>query len=273
MRYPWNLDYWKSGEWQVVNERLHDMERDHASFNPSRVDLFRSLSRLSMADVRVVIIGQDPYPQAEYATGVAFSIPPPDVEDPEASPERLSSGQSEEEPSGDTGQQVQTSAGSPEGVQMEARRESLPFPPTLQTILREYSEDTGYPLPLSGDLSAWGRQGILLWNAIPSCRTGQSLSHDWDEYSYLTREIITKLSDKGSVVFAFLGAVARRFTDYVDLTKNSIIITSHPSPRGSRNSKTPFDGSRLFTTINNKLADLGQPPIDWRLDARGSVPT
>lgn len=256
MRYPWNLDYWKSGEWQVVNERLHDMEKDHertsSAYNPIRANLFRALSLTKIEDVKVVIVGQDPYPQAEYATGIAFSIPAPS--------------QPEEEPSCDTSQQVQASAGSLSGVQMGNRRENLPFPPTLQTILREYSEDTGYPLPLSGDLSAWGRQGVLLWNAIPSCRTGQSLSHDWDEYSFLTKEIITKLSNKGGVVFAFLGSVARRFTDCVDTTKNAVVQTSHPSPRGNFNSKTPFTGSRLFTMINNKLADLGQSPIDWRLD-------
>lgn len=230
MRYPWNLDYWKSGEWQVVNERLHDMERDNVQYNPKRADLFSSLVQLHIPDIHVAIIGQDPYPQAEFATGVAFSIP--------------------------------------------ATVAQADYPPTLRTIFTEYQADLGYPLPLCGDLSAWSRQGVLLWNAVPSCRTGQSLSHDWDEYSFLTKEIIHKLSEKGSVVFAFLGTVARRFMDDVDPTKNSIIVTSHPSPRGSLNSKTPFTGSRIFSTINDRLADLGQGPIDWRLpDARGSVPT
>lgn len=239
MTRPWNLDYWKSGEWQVVDERLHDMEKNHDPYNPKRSLLFTALHSLPMASVRVVLMGQDPYPQAEFATGFAFSIPKENC-----------SRQSLEEPTSDTCQQVQP---------------SRYFPPTLQTILKEYSEDTGFPLPLSGDLSAWGRQGVLLWNAIPSCRTGQSLSHDWDEYRFLTKEIITKLSDKGSVVFAFLGAVARRYVPYVDATKNSIIITSHPSPRGNLHSKTPFTGSRVFTKINDALADLGQGPIDWRL--------
>lgn len=233
MRYPWNLDYWKSGEWQVVNERLHDMERDDVSYNPKRSLLFASLADLSLRDCRVCMVGQDPYPQAKYATGVAFSIRAPS--------------QSATESEGNTGKQV------------------LSFPPTLQTILKEYSEDTGYPLPLSGDLSAWGRQGVLLWNAIPSCRTGESLSHDWDEYSFLTKEIITKLSDKGSIVFAFLGTVARRYVPYVDTGRNFVIVTSHPSPRGSRNSKTPFVGSRIFSSINRELVNMGQPPIDWEL--------
>lgn len=239
MRYPWNLDYWKSGEWQVVNERLHDMERDNVRFNPNRSNLFNSLRNIHPDSVRVVMVGQDPYPQAEYATGVAFSIRAPS--------------QSATEPEGNPSEQARTSC--------SAGR----FPPTLQAILKEYSEDTGFPLPLSGDLSAWGRQGVLLWNAIPSCRTGESLSHDWDEYSFLTKEIITKLSDKGGVVFAFLGTVARRYVPHVDTERNSVIVSSHPSPRGSRNSRTPFVGSRIFSSINRELVNMGQPPIDWEL--------
>lgn len=226
MIYPWKLNYWQTGEWQVVNERLKDMEKAHVRYNPRRVDLFRSLSALPLSSVRVAIIGQDPYPQSQYATGQAFSIP----------------------------RDIETTS----------------FPPTLNTILKEYCSDLHYPLPLCGDLSEWGRRGVLLWNAVPSCRAGESLSHDWDEYSFLTKEIITKLSDKGGVVFAFLGSVARRYVSDVDPTKNAVVVTSHPSPRGQLHSKVPFTGSRLFSTINDKLADLGQTTIDWRLpDAKG----
>jgi len=223
MRYPWNLDYWKSGEWQVVNERLKDMERANVGYNPRRTNLFAALSRTSLDDVVCAIIGQDPYPQGGFATGYAFSIP--------------------------------------------RSVEPRDFPPTLRTIFSEYHSDLGYPIPDHGDLGRWSDQGVLLWNAIPSCRSGVSLSHDWEEWSWLTREIITKLSHKG-IVFAFLGGVARRYLEYVDLTNNEVILTSHPSPRGSRASKTPFEGSRLFTTINDKLLNQGLKAIDWRLDVQ-----
>lgn len=229
MRYPWNLHYWKSGEWQVVNERLHDMERDHVTYNPTRPNLFRALQLVKQEAVRVVLFGQDPYPDARYSTGVAFSIP----EDIEAKD----------------------------------------FPPTLSTLLQEYSADTGYPIPSQGDLTEWSKRGVLLWNVIPSCRTGKSLSHDWDEYSYLTREIITRLSEKGGIVFAFLGTVARRYVEYVDVTKNSVLITSHPSPRGSLNSKVPFTGSKIFTSINDTLVNMGQTPINWELKDEGTSET
>jgi uracil-DNA glycosylase len=222
MRYPWNLNYWKSGEWQVVNERLHDMERDHEGYNPDRKSLFRSLQLIKPEAVQAVLLGQDPYPDARYSTGVAFSIPK-DIE-------------------------------------------AKDFPPTLNTLLQEYSTDCDYPLPSHGNLEQWSKMGVLLWNVIPSTATGKSLAHDWDEYSYLTREILTRLSTQGGIVFAFLGTVARRYIDCIDLTKNSVLVTSHPSPRGSINSRTPFIGSRIFTSINDHLVNMGREPINWRLD-------
>ncbi len=141
------------------------------------------------------------------------------------------------------------------------------FPQTLRTLFDEYESDLGYPRPNHGDLSKWAENGVLLWNAIPSCRGGKSLSHDWpgQEWSYLTREIVRRLSTQ-SVVFAFLGSVARRHVvDVVEGYGSQIIETGHPSPRG-KNSRIPFRGSRLFSTINAKLVENGMKPVDWRID-------
>lgn len=222
----WDLDYFNSGEWQVVDERLKDSEKinrriGNDGYNPGRSRLFAALQAVPSGEVKVAIIGQDPYPQSKYSTGIAFAIPG------------------------------------------ELRQDE--FPPTLQAVFREYCSDLGHNLPSTGDLGQWSRSGVLLWNAIPSCGPGKSLSHDWTEWSYLTHEIIQRLSNKG-VVFALLGQVARRYLNDISLTNNSVILTSHPSPRGSINSKTPFVGSRLFSTINDKLVNNGQETIDWRLE-------
>jgi uracil-DNA glycosylase len=221
---PWKLDYWQSGEYQVVREKLD--EEEHLGFvvNPERKSLFKALAAIPMERVRVAIIGQDPYPDSRMATGFAFSIPS-DVP-------------------------------------------SREFPPTLGNIFDEYERDLHYPRPTNGDLSKWVAQGVLLWNAIPSCRKGSSLSHDWPgrEWDYLTREIVRRLSVQ-SIVFVFLGSVAQRFASDIEEDSGSeVIITSHPSPRGSLKAKHPFKGSRIFTTINDKLCSLGMTPIDWRLD-------
>ena len=55
----------------AVSEILRDCEADTW---PQRQDVFRAL-RVAMDDVRVVIVGQDPYPTPGHAHGLAFSVP------------------------------------------------------------------------------------------------------------------------------------------------------------------------------------------------------
>lgn len=222
----WPLTYFNSGEWQVVNERLKELEQANRpvcdGYSPGRSALFRALQSTPLEEVRCAIIGQDPYPTAVHATGIAFSVP--------------------------------------SGVKSED------YPVTLRNILDEYRSDLAYPVPSSGDLSPWTQRGVLLWNAIPSCGYGAPLSHDWrgGEWGLLTQEIVRLLSKRGTT-FALLGQVARRYLNEIDLTNNNVVLTSHPSPRGNIASKTPFRGSRLFSSINDKLVNNGAEPIDWKL--------
>lgn len=217
--WPWGLDYWKTGEWQVIQERLKDLDKKGVKWNPPRKELFSNLRSIKREDVKVVILGQDPYPNRRHATGIPFCIP-------------------EEE---DT------------------------LPPTLVTILNEYSSDLGLPFPSDPSLSSWLRNGVLLWNVIPTCTSGASLSHRWDEYNYLTWEILDELSNQPVVVCA-LGGYAASFLREKDYENFTVILTSHPSPRASKASRNPFVGSKIFSRINTALqADWNQKPIDWRL--------
>lgn len=72
---PWQLDYWKSKDWDTLKERLNGLDKSGVGYNPRRELLFDNLRSLSVEQVRVVICGQDPYPDCRYATGNAFSIP------------------------------------------------------------------------------------------------------------------------------------------------------------------------------------------------------
>lgn len=222
----WDLDFFNSGEWQVCDERLQLLENQNRR------------------------IGRDGYnPGRKGLFNALRSTPLEKVrvaiigQDPYPSTVLA------------TGLAFSVPAGVP----------STQFPPTLQTFLKEYSTDLGYEHPSTGDLGKWCREGVLLWNAVPSCLPNRSLSQDWTEWSYLTREIIRRCSERG-VVFALLGQVARRFTGDISPSNNYVITTSHPSPRGSLSSKTPFIGSRLFSTINAKLVENGQEKINWCLD-------
>jgi len=56
MIYPWKLNYWNSGEWQVCNERLKDLEKAKVKWNPGREALFRSLRETHSGAVKVCIV-------------------------------------------------------------------------------------------------------------------------------------------------------------------------------------------------------------------------
>ncbi len=181
-------------------------------------------------DIRVVIFGQDPYPNPIHVTGIPFEVP--------------------------------------DNIHWTK------YPLTLRNIFREYCADTHFPYPPTGNLYPWIREGVFLWNVIPTCNPFVSLSHDWEEYLIFAKEIINLISletgPTGGPIFVFLGARARVLADAVpDDFKDAILQYSHPSPRGAYAGKTPFMGSRLFSTINAMLCASGKKSINWKLSDCG----
>lgn len=54
--------------------------------------------------------------------------------------------------------------------------DGVPFPPSLQNIFKEIQNDLGKPIPASGDLTRWAKQGVLLLNATLTVRAHQAAS-------------------------------------------------------------------------------------------------
>lgn len=76
MIHKWeDMRYWRSGEWQKIVEDFDDWDRKGIQYNPKRTEIFRALDLTPYTSTKVAIIGQDPYPNAAHATGVAFSVP------------------------------------------------------------------------------------------------------------------------------------------------------------------------------------------------------
>jgi len=70
-----DLKWFGSGEEQVILEKIDDLRRSGVVVNPDVRDLYTAMDVCPLDNVRVAIIGQDPYPDSKYCTGVAFSIP------------------------------------------------------------------------------------------------------------------------------------------------------------------------------------------------------
>lgn len=154
------------------------------------------------------------------------------------------------------------------GTAFDIPPNSYPFPSSLQNIFKEYCSDLGHPYPTSGSLEPWLKQGVFLWNVIPTCKPWTSMSHDWASWEPLNEQMIDLIykanEPYGGIVWVFLGSVARR---YVGILPDDAVVLeySHPSPRGAYSGRNPFMGSRLFSTINDKLIEIGRKPIDWKL--------
>lgn len=70
------IPYFESEDFKDVTRYLA-IARD-AGFNvlPAKKDIFKAFELTPFEDVRVVVLGQDPYPNKEHAMGLAFSVPP-----------------------------------------------------------------------------------------------------------------------------------------------------------------------------------------------------
>lgn len=80
-----DLEYWKSREWEDVKHYIMQRRKKGTSINPpltsqGREQYLKAFQTVKLTDVKVVMMGQDPYPNPEHATGIAFhtekGIPP-----------------------------------------------------------------------------------------------------------------------------------------------------------------------------------------------------
>ena len=106
---------------------------------PPRPDIFNAIKSTPFDQVKVVIIGQDPYHGPGQANGLCFSV-----------------------------------------------QNGVRLPPSLVNIFKEIKNDLGKPIPSSGDLDPWARQGVLLLNATLTVRASSPGSHQnkgWESFT------------------------------------------------------------------------------------------
>jgi uracil-DNA glycosylase len=136
-------------------------------------------------------------------------------------------------------------------------------PPSLQNIFKELQQDIGMPLPETGDLSAWARQGVFLLNASLTVRAAEPMSHAQIGWALFTDAVIKVLSEKRKhLVFLLWGKFAKEKSHLIDSTQHKILTAAHPSPLSAHNG---FLGCRHFSTANQYLVKNGIDPIDWKL--------
>ncbi|WP_308603065.1 uracil-DNA glycosylase [uncultured Fibrobacter sp.] len=135
-------------------------------------------------------------------------------------------------------------------------------PPSLVNIFTELHDDLNIPLPQSGNLEKWARQGVLLLNASLTVRAHQAASHSQIGWQQFTDTIIQRLSErKENLVFLLWGSFAIRKKTLVAPNRGHFVLEApHPSPLSAYRG---FFGCKHFSRANAFLKSKGIAEIDW----------
>lgn len=139
--------------------------------------------------------------------------------------------------------------------------DGVQIPPSLVNIYKEIHDDLGVPIPRSGNLERWARQGVLLLNAtltVQAHRAGSHQNKGWEEF---TDAAIARLAnEREHLVFILWGAYAQRKGANIDANRHLILKSPHPSPLSAHRG---FFGNKHFSRTNDYLAAHGKKTIEW----------
>ena len=158
-----------------------------------------------------------------------------------------------QDPYHEIGQAMGLSFSVPDGVML---------PPSLQNIYKEIHSDLGKPIPTSGDLTRWAKQGVLLLNATLTVRAHEANSHQtlgWQNFTDAAIEIIN--THREHIVFMLWGGFARSKKRLIDTNRHCIIESVHPSPLSAN--RGGWFGQHQFSRCNAYLKQYGLGEIDW----------
>ncbi|MDO5664432.1 MAG: uracil-DNA glycosylase [Bacteroidia bacterium] len=139
--------------------------------------------------------------------------------------------------------------------------DGVQIPPSLVNIYKEIHEDLGTPIPKSGNLERWSKQGVLLLNATLTVRAHQAGSHQHKGWEEFTDSAIYHLAnERENLVFILWGAYAQRKGENIDTSKHLVLKSPHPSPLSAHRG---FFGNKHFSKTNAYLQANGIEPINW----------
>lgn len=192
-----------------------DKEYETKTCYPEKDNIFSAFRLTSFEDLKVVIIGQDPYHGPNQAHGLCFSV-----------------------------------------------LNGIAPPPSLINIFKELNEDLNTPIPSSGNLTHWAKQGVFLLNATLTVEAHKAGSHQGKGWEQFTDEVIRIISaEKEGVIFLLWGGFAKQKAKLIDASKHHILQSGHPSPLSAN--RGYWFGNKHFSQTNTLLKKMGKPEINW----------
>jgi uracil-DNA glycosylase len=134
------------------------------------------------------------------------------------------------------------------------------LPPSLQNIYKEIHNDLGITPLLSGDLTRWASQGVLMLNSVLTVLANKPASHSGLGWEQFTDAVIMSLNEnRSNIVYLLWGKYAQAKGEVIDRDKDLVLMSAHPSPYSATN----FFGNHHFSKCNEYLVENSMSPIDW----------
>lgn len=192
------------------------VKREYATkkvFPPAPL-IFNAFDQCPLDEVKVVMLGQDPYHGPGQAHGLCFSV-----------------------------------------------NDGVDFPPSLVNIFKEIERDLHIPVPSTGNLLRWAKQGVLLLNATLTVEAHKAGSHQGKGWEIFTDAVIRILSEKReNLVFMLWGSYAQQKGVLINHAKHLVLRSVHPSPLSAYRG---FIGCGHFSEANEFLKSKEKLPIQW----------
>lgn len=173
---------------------------------PQPVDTFKAFELCSPDNLKVVFVGQDPYPQAGVATGILF--------------------------------------GNKEGTSEANLSPSLKVIREAVVQPQSPSYKDGDLERFDITLESWAKQGILMINSALTVRANQIGSHKLLWFPF-TADLLKRISEKDKgIIFVLFGSVAALFEPKIKKGSNHVIKCRHPAYYAridQRMTDAPFD--------------------------------
>ena len=160
------------------------------------------------------------------------------------------------------GQDPYHGAGEDHGLSFSVKT-GIKIPPSLKNIFKELETDLKISNVLSGDLTKWANQGVLLLNTVLTVEKDKAHSHakkGWENFTDKIIELVSKNNDH--VVFILWGKAAQLKIKLIDKSKHLVLQHVHPSPLSSYRG---FFGSKPFSQTNQWLVKQKKNPVNWSL--------
>jgi len=221
-------------------------QKNGAVIVPRPSQIFRAFQLVNPMNVKVVIVGQDPYPNIESATGLAFGVNR-GIDCPRTLTNIIN--------------EIESDINEPEWD----HKTKLQIP--KDTILLNRSNMT---------LEGWAKQGVLLLNSCLTTEDGRIGAHaniGWETFTDYVLYTLKELHTVGKVkplVLMLWGAVAQE--KYAKIVLHNavpnwmkVLKSTHPSPLSFNRGDLlmQFQGSKHFTQANFFLRKHGATAIDW----------